>query len=165
MCAYGAPKNVYTLNKKQKRCACVKHLEVCGRRSRLSGNTCEIYKNAFHCIVGSATMFSSYWYGVCLWWWFGLSLIDLSSPPLLSLIPWKLQFGPLDCWRFNFNSYYFNSNFWSWLFCISFTCFQFHSSIPVYQILYFSIWSSFFEFIIFCLVLFVKVLLVFNFII
>ena len=44
MCAYGAPKNVYTLNKKQKRCAYVKHLEVCGRRLRLSGNTCDTFQ-------------------------------------------------------------------------------------------------------------------------
>jgi hypothetical protein len=47
-------------------------------------------------------------------------------------------------------------------FCISFF-FQFHQWIPIYQILYFSIWSLFFEFLIFYLNHFVKVLLIFNF--
>jgi hypothetical protein len=30
--------------------------------------------------------------------------------------PWKVQVGPLYCWYFNFNPYYFISNFYSWPF-------------------------------------------------
>jgi hypothetical protein len=50
-------------------------------------------------------------------------------------------------------------------FCINFICFQFYYSISIYQILYSPIWSSFFWFLIFFLGFFIKVLLVFNFII
>jgi hypothetical protein len=53
----------------------------------------------------------------------------------------------------------------SWPFYRSFICFQFYHSILIYQILYSPIQSSFFEFLIFFLGHFVKVLLVFNFII
>jgi hypothetical protein len=35
------------------------------------------------------------------------------------------------------------SNFWYWLFCRIFICFQFYSSILIYQILYCPIWSFF----------------------
>ena len=55
--------------------------------------------------------------------------------------------------------------FLSWPFYRSFICFQFYHSILIYQILYSPIQSSFFEFLIFFLGHFVKVLLVFNFII
>jgi hypothetical protein len=41
------------------------------------------------------------------------------------------------------------SNFCSWFFYRSFICFQFHHSISIYKILYFSIWSLFFWFLIF----------------
>jgi len=36
------------------------------------------------------------------------------------------------------------SDFWSCSFCKNFICFQFYPSIPIYQILYFSNWFSFF---------------------
>ena len=43
------------------------------------------------------------------------------------------------------------SNFWSCSFCKNFICFHFYSSIPIYQILYFSNWSSFFWLLFFSL--------------
>jgi hypothetical protein len=55
--------------------------------------------------------------------------------------------------------------FWSWSFCESFIYFQFHYSILIYQILYYLMWSLFFGFLVFIIDLFVKVLVVFNFII
>jgi hypothetical protein len=57
------------------------------------------------------------------------------------------------------------SNFWSRPFYTSFICFKFHPSISIYQILYLPIWSSFFRFLIFIIGPFVKILVVFNFII
>jgi len=57
------------------------------------------------------------------------------------------------------------SHFLSLSFCRNFICFQFYFWILIYQILYSPIWSSFFEFLIFYLGHFIKVLLVFNFII
>ena len=54
------------------------------------------------------------------------------------------------------------SFFFSWPFCRNFICIQFHLLIPIYQILYYLIWSSFFGFLIFYLDFLVKVLLVFN---
>ena len=57
------------------------------------------------------------------------------------------------------------SIFLSWPFYKNFICFQFHLSILNYQILYCSMWYSFFGFLIFILSTFVKVLIVFNFII
>ena len=51
-----------------------------------------------------------------------------------------------------------------WPFCKSFICFQFHPSISIYQKLYFPIWFLFFWFLFFSLSPFIKVLVVFNFI-
>jgi hypothetical protein len=55
-------------------------------------------------------------------------------------------------------------NFWSWLFYKSFICFQYNSSILIYQILYSLTWFLFFLFLIFFVNSLVKDLLVFNFI-
>jgi hypothetical protein len=77
----------------------------------------------------------------------------------------KLQFYPLGCWYFNSNPIILISHILSSLFCKNLVCFQFYHWISIYQILYSPIWSSFFGFLFFCFSLFVKVLMVFNFII
>jgi len=82
---------------------------------------------------------------------------------LFFLLHQELHLGPICYLYFNFSPYFFN--FCSWSFYRSFICFQFRPSIPIYQILYFLIWSLFFLFLIFFFDFFVKVLLVFNFII
>jgi hypothetical protein len=107
-------------------------------------------------------MFSLWWSGACRRELYSLSLIDLFFSFLFFLLPQELHLGPVCFLYFNFSPYFFNFCFWS--FYRSFICFQFHHSIPIYQILYFLIWSLFFLFLIVFFDFFVKVLLVFNFI-
>jgi hypothetical protein len=85
--------------------------------------------------------------------------------PSLSFPPSKVTTLPSCCWYFNFSPIILISHILSWLFCKNFICFQFYHWILIYQILYFPIWSSFSGFLIFYFSLFIKVLLVFNFII
>jgi len=59
---------------------------------------------------------------------------------------------------FLFGPYFFISNFFPWFFCKNFIDFQFHYSIQIYSVLFFSIWSLFFWFF----NLFVKVIFLFN---
>ena len=58
----------------------------------------------------------------------------------------------------------FISQFWFWFFYKSLICFQFYSSIPIYQILYYPLWSSFYGFLIFIISHFIKNLVIFYFI-
>jgi len=111
--------------------------------------------------VGSATIPYSSWCGA--WWCLmgNLSPVVVFFFPLFSLSNLKKYTFVLFFIYFNYNPYFFN--FCSWLFYRSFVFFQFNPLIRICHILFFSIWSLFFWF--FLLSLFVKVLLVFNFII
>jgi hypothetical protein len=101
------------------------------------------------------------WSGTCQFWWSNLSLVGFFSlycPKKYSSTLFIIGISTLVLIFFIFY-------FYSWLFCRSFICFQFHLSIIFYQILYFSTWSLLFWFWFFFFSPFIKVLLVFNFII
>ena len=80
--------------------------------------------------------------------------------PLYSL---KIIAWPYWLLIFQFQFLFFWFLILSWSFCRIFIYFQFHHSITIYQILYSPIWLSFLWFLVFCLCLFVWVLLIFNF--
>ena len=94
-------------------------------------------KIPFYCIIGSAVMFSFWWSSACSWWWPNLLLMNIFFPLLSSLLPKKLQLNSffvdvstsvLILLIFNFCSCPFPRNL---------ICFQFHSSILIYHILFF----------------------------
>ena len=119
-------------------------------------------KMFFHHVIGSTAMFSSCWCGACSWWCFILasmklffSFFSLFSPKNYNLVLLVVSSS----------TSIFIFNFWSRLFYRSFICFQFDSSILIYQILFSPMWSLFFEFLIVFLGIFKKVLVIFNIIV
>jgi hypothetical protein len=148
--------------------ASVGHLLVHGRCLRILDSICDASwwpKIPFHCVVKNVTMFSSCWCDTCQWWRGDLSLVDLFFLLLLfSFIPWKLQLDFLWFWYLNFNPHFFNSIFFLGPFGKTLIGFQFHPSIQIFGIIFFNLIlivlnSNFF------LSYFIKILLVFNFII
>jgi hypothetical protein len=95
----------------------------------------------------SCQKYPSWWCNAYWWWWGGLlsvklcfSSFSLSSPKNYSLTLFVVGISTLVL-------IFLFSKFCSWLFCISFICFQFHHSILICHILYFvSIWFSIFWF-------------------
>ena len=123
-------------------------------------------KKSFYHVIGSVTVFSFYWCGAYIRWWSGMLLVGLYFIFSCSLSFYEIY--KLTLLVAN------NSTsvpilmiflFWSCLSYKRFICFQFHHWISIYQILHSSIWSTLFRFLIFCLGLFVKHLLVYNFMI
>jgi hypothetical protein len=90
--------------------------------------------NALHCPLpcGAARVNVD---GTVCCWWASLSYFIFFS--LFSLKNYNLTLFIVGISILVLN--YFISNFCSWLFCRSFICFKFRPSIPIYQILYFSI--------------------------
>jgi len=68
-------------------------------------------------------------------------------------LPKKLYIGHLYCWYFNLSSYSFNFKVLFLILYKSFICFQFHSLILIWHILFFSSWFLFFKFLIFFLII------------
>jgi hypothetical protein len=112
-------------------------------------------KMSFCRVIKSVIMFFSCYDACCMWDFSPFSLSFLRYYNLVLLVVSISILIPVILISF----------FLSWLFCRSFIFFQFHIWILIYQLLYSPIWSSFFEFLIFYLGHFIKVLLVFNFII
>jgi hypothetical protein len=84
------------------------------------------------------------------------SFFSLSSPK-------STYWSSLLC-LFQSHSLFFLFLFFSWSFYKNFVCFEFSSSIIIYRVLFFPIQSLFFWFLICILGIFIKVLLIFNFI-
>jgi hypothetical protein len=142
------------------------HPGVPRRRLYPSRRACNVYqrqKKMSFCLVIRIFIISSFY------WW--VMHVSFDSRVLYQwvfsfyLFFEKLQLGLLGCGYFNFSFIFLISIFLSWPFYKNFICFQFHLSILNYQILYCPMWYSFFGFLIFILSTFVKVLIVFNFII
>jgi len=102
-------------------------------------STLEDYKLVLFIIDISTLVFILLIYDCCflvLLWMFYLFKISSFNPNLSYAILF-FQFNP-----YSFDFFYF----FPWSFCKNFIGFQFHHSIQTYDILYFSIWSSFFWF-------------------
>jgi len=91
-----------------------------------------------------------------LFFWF---LIFFSFALLEKFYWFSISSFNLKLWYyfFQFDPCCFDFYFFSWPFCKSFNCFQFHHSIHICGILFLPIWPSFFFFF------FVKVIFIFNF--
>jgi len=118
---------------------------------------------SWHLFGSVAASFFSWW-NACQWKMSGLSLVDIFLIPSFHSPPLKVHIDPLCFVCFNLNLYSFYFYFFSWFFYKNFVCFEFSSSIIICHVFFFSIQSLFFWFLICILDIFVKVLLIFNFI-
>lgn len=141
---------------------CVRDLEGHERCSHLLNSACSASRHPkipFHCVIKRNVVSSSCWCGACLQWWSNLRPVDLflffslSSPKNYSLLLLGVNIH-----------FVLISQFWFWFFCKSLIYFQFYSSISIYQILYYPLWSLFYGFLIFIISPFIKILVIFYFI-
>jgi len=129
---------------------------------------CDIFgrpKSSFCCVIIIFTMFSS-------WWGVHMSsvmrrFVAGGHFPIFSLTPLKIILTDQNSRVVLLVIDILTSvlifcifNFYSWLFCENFICFEFYHSIPICDILFFSIWSLFFQ-LFFCPL--VKLIFLFNF--
>jgi len=147
---------------------CDVHTLVNGCRPRCLGDVCstiEWLNLLFHRVLRCTVVSSSLWGDVWRWMVVGLlSTVIFFLSSFLSLLE-KVHIYPLIFRFVNFNPYiFFYIYFHPWFYYKNFKCFQFNHWITICHILFFKFNPYSFELWFFFLGSFVKVLLVFNFI-